>query len=109
FPLILLFCVIGVYGLRHGRLPHAQARLRAGAACARVRARAAGRGVDPPVPVVLARRLRHLVDSTAGGHVPRRDGGGDVPAPDRAEAERNGDGGHLILGTTWVFMASTRS
>ena len=59
FPLILLFCVIGVYSesgnvadivvlLVFGRagLPHEEVRLRAGAARAGLRAGAHGRGVD---------------------------------------------------------------
>ena len=88
FPLILLFCVIGVYSeagnvwdivvmldLRRAGLPHEEVRLRGRAARAGVRAGADGRGVDSPVPAHVARQLRHLVDAAARHHLHRRGAG----------------------------------
>ena len=72
FPLILLFCVIGVYseagnvwdivvmlGLRGAGLPHEEVRLRGRAARAGLRAGADGRGVDSPVAAHVARQPGH--------------------------------------------------
>ena len=74
FPLILLFCMIGVYSeagnvwdivvmlvFARARPPHEEVPLRGRAPRARLRARADGRGVPSPVPPHVARQLRDLV------------------------------------------------
>jgi hypothetical protein len=79
FPSIVIFCAIGIYSINNApvdvimtrvsarRLLADQARFRAGAAAARLRARPADGGEPAPRAADLARRLDGVPDAAAVG------------------------------------------